>query len=79
MSDISEEYFDDEDIAPDDDNMQGSDGFAAQSQGGYDDRAGEGPIETGRYNNDIGKTRICLIRINTAYVRLNPQLSVAKR
>ena len=52
MSDISQEYFDDEDIGPDDDNMQDSDGFAAQSQEEYNDCAGEGLIETGRYNDD---------------------------
>ena len=51
MSDISQEYFDDGDIAPDDDNIQNPDGFAAQSQEEYDD-AGEGPVETGRYNKD---------------------------
>jgi len=52
MSDISQEYFDDEDIGPDDDNMQDSDDFAsAQSQEEYDD-AGTGPVETGRYNED---------------------------
>ena len=51
MFDISQEYFDDEDIASDDDNIQDSDGFSAQSQEEYDD-AGAGPVETGRYNKD---------------------------
>ena len=46
MSDISPEYSDDKDIAAYDDNMQDSDGFAAQSREEYDDRAKEGPIDT---------------------------------
>ena len=45
MSDISQEYFDNGDIAPDDNNIQNSDGFAAQSQEEYND-AGAGPVET---------------------------------
>jgi hypothetical protein len=48
MSDISQEYPDDEDITPFDDSMHDSDGFAAQSQEEYDDctREFEGPIDT---------------------------------
>ena len=52
MSDISQAYFDDEDIAQYDDNMCDSDGLAAQSQEEYDDHAGEGPIDTDGYNGD---------------------------
>ena len=52
MSDISPEYSDDKDIAPYDDNMQDSDGFAAQSREEYDDRAKEGPIDTDEYYGD---------------------------
>jgi hypothetical protein len=52
MSGISQEYFDDEDIAPYDDNTQDSDGFAAQSQEEEDDCAGEGSIETSQSNGD---------------------------
>ncbi len=52
MSDISQEYSDDEDMAPYDDNMYDSDDFAAQSQEEYDDRVEEGPIDTNEYNGD---------------------------
>ena len=52
MSDISPKYSDDEDIAPYDDNMHDSDGFAAQSREEYDDRAKEGPIDTDGYYGD---------------------------
>jgi hypothetical protein len=52
MSDISQEYPDDEDIAPFDDSMHDSDGFAAQSQEEYDDRAKEGSIDTDGHNGD---------------------------
>ncbi len=52
MSDIPQEYSDDEDMAPYDDNMYDSDDFAAQSQEEYDDRVEEGPIDTNEYNGD---------------------------
>jgi hypothetical protein len=51
MSEISQEYSNDEDIAPYDDDMHDS-GFAAQSQEEYDSRAGEGPIDIDGYNGD---------------------------
>jgi hypothetical protein len=49
---ISQEYSDDEDIAPYYDNMHDSDGFAAQSQEEYDDHAGEGPVDIDGCNGD---------------------------
>jgi hypothetical protein len=52
MSDISQEYFDNEDMAPYDDNMQNFTDFAAQSQEEDNDCAGEGSIDTGRSNGD---------------------------
>jgi hypothetical protein len=51
MSDISQEYSDDEDIAPYYDNMHDSDDFAAQSQEAYDDHAGE-PVDIDGCNGD---------------------------
>jgi len=61
MSDVSQEYSDDEDIAPYDNNVHQchSDGFAAASQKEYDDHAGEGPegfIAADRYHGDHGKS-----------------------
>ena len=52
MSDISQAYFDDKDIAPYHDNMYDSDGFTAQLQKEYNDRAEEEPINTDGYNGD---------------------------
>jgi hypothetical protein len=52
MSDISQEYSDDEDMAPYDDNLHNPDDCTAQSQEEYDDRAEEGPIDTNEYNGD---------------------------
>ena len=49
MSSISQEYFDDEDIALYEDNTQDSDGFAAQED---DNCAEEGSIETSQSNGD---------------------------
>lgn len=49
MSDLSQEYFDDKDIAPYDEDL---DDFAAQSQEEDDDCAREGSIETNRSNGD---------------------------
>jgi hypothetical protein len=51
MSEISQEYSNDEDVAPYDDDMHDS-CFAAQSQEEYDSRAGEGPIDIDGYNGD---------------------------
>jgi hypothetical protein len=52
MSDMSQEYSDDEDIAPYDDNMHDLNGFAAQSREEYDDHAGEEPIDIDGHNGD---------------------------
>jgi hypothetical protein len=52
MSDISQEYLYNEDIGPYDDNMQDTDGFAAQSQEEDNDCAGEESIETSRSDGD---------------------------
>ena len=51
MSDISQEYSDDEDITPYNDNMHDSDGFAAVTRS-IMTVAGEGPIDTDGYNGD---------------------------
>jgi hypothetical protein len=52
MSEISQEYSEDKDIALYDDNMHDSDGFATQSEEEYDDRTREGPIDIDGHNGD---------------------------
>jgi hypothetical protein len=52
MSDISQEYSEDEDIAPYEDKTHDSDGFAAQFQEEYDGHAGKGPIDIDGDNSD---------------------------
>ena len=52
MSDISQEYSDDEDIASSDDNTDDSDSHAALSREEHDDRAEEVPIDIDGYTGD---------------------------